>query len=89
MGKNPQQETRVGEAKGAARCLGALLVRLHLCSLRLRTQADRPASCDLCFRLAAEEGAKEAKGPGSLRVELLDGLYGISESTVVDGIKIA
>ena len=41
-----------------------------------------------CFRLAAEEGAKEAKGPGSLRVELLDNLYGISESAVVEGIRI-
>jgi hydroxyethylthiazole kinase-like sugar kinase family protein len=39
-------------------------------------------------RLAAEEAAKEAKGPGSLRAGLLDQLYAMDESTVVRGVRL-
>ncbi len=39
-------------------------------------------------RLAGELGAAGAKGPGSLRVGLLDHLYCMSEQEVTGGIRL-
>lgn len=38
--------------------------------------------------LAAELGAQEAKGPGSLRVGLLDHLWGMTEQQLVAGARL-
>jgi hydroxyethylthiazole kinase len=39
-------------------------------------------------RLAAELGAATARGPGSLRVNLIDCLYTLDEKAIVTGAKI-
>ena len=41
----------------------------------------------LC-RLAGELAAREAKGPGSLRVGLLDRLWTLGEAEVLAGVKL-
>ncbi|KAM7257413.1 hypothetical protein ACFE04_013154 [Oxalis oulophora] len=40
------------------------------------------------FGLAGEIGMEQAKGPGSLRMHLLDSLYGLDEIAVVSRVKI-
>jgi hydroxyethylthiazole kinase-like sugar kinase family protein len=39
-------------------------------------------------RLAAEEAARDAKGPGSLRAGLLDQLFTMDQATVVRGVRL-
>ncbi|XBI68236.1 hydroxyethylthiazole kinase-like [Triticum dicoccoides] len=41
------------------------------------------------FGLAGEIGMESAKGPASLRMHLIDALYGLDEQTVTSGVKIA
>lgn len=40
------------------------------------------------FGVAAEQGAKSAAGPGSLRVNLLDGLYNMTEAELLRHLKL-
>ncbi|KAK9828855.1 hypothetical protein WJX72_002417 [[Myrmecia] bisecta] len=40
------------------------------------------------FGLASEVAARSAKGPGSLRVGLLDQLYGLEEQQVLSGVRL-
>ncbi|KAF7032901.1 hypothetical protein CFC21_044033 [Triticum aestivum] len=48
------------------------------------------AACALAiFGLAGEIGMESAKGPASLRMHLIDALYGLDEQTVTSGVKIA
>ncbi|VAH84736.1 unnamed protein product [Triticum turgidum subsp. durum] len=48
------------------------------------------AACALAiFGLAGEIGMESTKGPASLRVHLIDALYGLDEQTVTSGVKIA
>ncbi|KAM3335508.1 hypothetical protein ACQJBY_029787 [Aegilops geniculata] len=47
------------------------------------------AACALAiFGLAGEIGMESAKGPASLRMHLIDALYGLDEQTVTSGVKI-
>ncbi|KAF7025810.1 hypothetical protein CFC21_037990 [Triticum aestivum] len=41
------------------------------------------------FGLAGQIGMESAKGPASLRMHLIDALYGLDEQTVTSGVKIA
>ncbi|KAK8808504.1 hypothetical protein WA158_008405 [Blastocystis sp. Blastoise] len=41
------------------------------------------------FGLASEIALKSAKGPGSLRMELMDSLYNLTEEDVIQGAKIS
>lgn len=48
------------------------------------------AACALAiFGLAGEIGMESAKGPASLRMHLIDALYGLDEQTVTSGVKIS
>ena len=48
------------------------------------------AACALViFRLAGETGMESAKGPASLRMHLIDTLYGLGEQTVTSGVKFS
>ncbi|XP_051217078.1 hydroxyethylthiazole kinase [Lolium perenne] len=48
------------------------------------------AACALAiFGLAGEIGMESARGPASLRMHLIDALYGLDEQTVTSGVKIS
>ena len=42
-----------------------------------------------CFAIASEMAAEKAKGPGSLRMELMDALYLMSRDDIVSRAKFA
>jgi hydroxyethylthiazole kinase len=47
------------------------------------------AAATAIFGLAGELAARGVRGPGSLRVALMDTLYGLDEDTVRSGVRTA
>ena len=77
-------------------CVTWHLVRVYTCAAAATHRASTPDCLHAnlhppsrsSHRLAAELGSVGAKGPGSLRVGLLDNLWTMTEQQLLEGAKV-